>query len=88
MQSFKSIISLWPTRQKLAEDLNAEIFGGTDAANAPVTEQTINSMFWRDSVPSGYWLGLIKAAKRRQHSGVTLEALASIRQEYIRTRGR
>lgn len=57
-----------------------DAFGGaTRLAEAigisPIHAQTMKT---RRSIPSGYWLAIVKAAERKKIRGVTLEKLATL----------
>jgi len=57
------IINLWPSLSDFAADLSIE-YG------------TAKAMRRRGSIPSEYWLALVRCAERRNINDVTLEALA------------
>lgn len=58
------LINLWPSLSDFAADLSVE-YG------------TAKAMRRRSSIPSEYWLALVKAAETREIAGVNLEALAA-----------
>lgn len=72
MDSFKSIISLWPSYGDLAKDVTA-------AGGAPVRYGNVQIWSFRDSIPPEWWRAVIKAAEQRGFSGVTIERLATLR---------
>ena len=53
MKSFGQIVDRWPSRQVFVSDLGVE-------------EETVRGWVRRDSVPSGYWKRLLKAARKRR----------------------
>ncbi|HTV69299.1 MAG TPA: hypothetical protein VMF90_12250 [Rhizobiaceae bacterium] len=57
------VINLWPSLSEFAADLSIE-YG------------TAKAMRRRGSIPSEYWVAVVKSAERRELAGVTLEALA------------
>jgi len=61
--SFTKIIAKWPSTADLAADLG-------ESAN------TVKKWGQRNSIPSEYWLPLVRAAARRELTGVSLEACA------------
>lgn len=65
METFSTIIGLWPNRSQLAEDLDT-------------TYGVVKQWDRRNSIPPEYWLRLVVAAKKRDIEGVTLERLAEI----------
>ncbi len=65
MNTFSSIIGLWPSATALAEDLGEN----------PVT---VRAWAQRNSIPGDRWLLIVSAARRRGIQGVTLEVLARI----------
>jgi hypothetical protein len=58
------LINLWPSLSDFATDLSIE-YG------------TAKAMRRRSSIPSEYWMTLVRAAETREINGVTLEALAA-----------
>ncbi|OJU37177.1 MAG: hypothetical protein BGN94_08175 [Rhizobiales bacterium 68-8] len=58
------LINLWPTLADFAADIGVE-YG------------TAKAMRRRSSVPSEYWLSMVRSADGRGIAGVTLEALAA-----------
>jgi hypothetical protein len=62
--SHADIINKWPSLAEFATDIAVE-YG------------TAKAMRRRSSVPSEYWLTMVRAAEARELSDVTLEALAS-----------
>jgi hypothetical protein len=58
------IINLWPSLTDFAADLSVE-YG------------TAKAMRRRGSIPSEYWLAVVRKAESREIDGVTLEALAA-----------
>ena len=67
--TFISIINLWPNMVELHADLKKSHQLKYDAVKA-----------WKknNSIPSCYWIDLIRAAEVRGFCGVTLEALAAL----------
>jgi hypothetical protein len=65
METFSSIISLWPSHAPLAEDM------GVPPGHIAVWKR-------RNSIPARYWTRLVAGASKRDIEGVTLEALARI----------
>jgi hypothetical protein len=57
------VINLWPSLSEFAADLGIE-YG------------TAKAMRRRGSIPSEYWVAVVKNAERRDLADVTLEALA------------
>lgn len=58
------LINLWPSLSDFAADLGIE-YG------------TAKAMRRRSSIPSEYWLTMVRTAETREIAGVTLEALAA-----------
>lgn len=58
------LINLWPSLSEFAADLSVE-YG------------TAKAMRRRSSIPSEYWLVVVRSAETREIDGVTLEALAA-----------
>ena len=69
METFSSIIGLWPSAEQLAADLN--ITGQNPGV-------TVRAWKRRDSIPPEYWNDIVAAAESRGFEGITLELLASI----------
>jgi hypothetical protein len=74
MKSFRDIISLFGSPDKLAKEIGVGIHG---ARNWRV----------RDSIPPEYWLDIIRAAKRIGHT-ITTDDLAHIAVEVERRKDR
>ena len=53
MKSFGQIVDRWPSKQIFASDMK-------------VGDETVKGWVRRDSVPSGYWKRLLKAARKRR----------------------
>lgn len=66
MKTFREIIDAWISQDALAKDLKI-----------PLGHVCV--MRHRDSIPSDYWMGLVKAAKRRGVKGITIEVLHKIK---------
>jgi hypothetical protein len=65
MQSFASVIDLWPTATELAADIGEK-------------DGTVRQWRNRDRIPAEFWEAIVGAAAARGFSGVTPEALARI----------
>lgn len=59
------IIDLWPTTAAFGGDIG-------------VPYETAKAMRRRGSIPSGYWVRVVDAAKRREIDGVSYERLAEL----------
>lgn len=64
MMKHSDIIDMWPTIAEFASDVRVEY-------------QAARKMHERDSINSKHWYRVIEAAKLREYSNVTLEALAN-----------
>lgn len=66
MNSFRSIIELWPTRDELAGEIGA-------------TPSQVSKWWQRDSIPSEWWAALLSTSKAQvaNVSADTLTALAA-----------
>lgn len=65
MDTFASIIDLWPDAATLARDIGEK-------------DVTVRAWRNRNSIPPEYWLKVVSAAQERGISGVTPTSLASI----------
>ena len=65
MDTFRDVIGLWPTVAALGADVG-------------VGERTAFSWWQRDSIPSGWFAAVVRAAAERHFAGVTAEVLGSI----------
>lgn len=74
MNSFSDIISAWPSAAELGRDIG-------------VTGLVVRTWRARGSIPSEYWIAIIRAAKDRKIKGVTLECFARMAAEKGRKTG-
>lgn len=65
IRSFSDLISRWPSIGAYADDMGLKYV-------------TAQMQRYRDSIPATYWPAVVKVAKKRGISGVTLELLASL----------
>lgn len=65
MESFASIIALWPSAEDLAQDIS-------------VPGVTVRQWRRRDSIPPRHWNDIVQSAAARGLSGVTVQHLADI----------
>lgn len=65
MNTFRTIMALWPSRSDLAADCRVQ-YG------------TVKQWHLRDSIPADRWLSIVQAASARGITGVSLDTLAHI----------
>ena len=65
MDSFKTIINLWPSVETFADDIGVSL-------------KSAYKMRDRDSISPAHWLRVVHAARKRKISGITFKSLAEV----------